>query len=141
MFRVEGFTQCTCPIHHTDPGGLSDHRLCPGRGGEDISLEEELEFLAEEDVVLAAAKHKQKIGFSPSAVIVITRKDIEESGATCFMDLLRLYPAAPGFTASRFSSRWVKFCMSEFTTSMPCFNTYAYDRWNGLNGHAFSSSS
>ena len=53
----------------------------------------ELELLAEEDVVIAAAKHKQKIGFSPSAVIVITRKDIQESGAVHLLDLLRRYPA------------------------------------------------
>ena len=61
---------------------------------DEISIDDELALLAEEDMVLAAAKHKQKIGFSPSAVIVITRQDIEESGATCFIDLLRLYPAA-----------------------------------------------
>jgi len=61
---------------------------------EEIDLfDAELELLAEEDVVLAASKHKQKIGFSPSAVIVITRKDIEESGAVHLMDLLRRYPA------------------------------------------------
>ena len=50
---------------------------------------DEFELLAEEDIVMAAAKHKQKIGFSPSAVIVITRKDIEESGAVNLVDLLR----------------------------------------------------
>ena len=61
---------------------------------EEIDLfEAELELLAEEDVVIAAAKHKQKIGFSPSAVIVITRKDIDESGAVSLVDLLRRYPA------------------------------------------------
>jgi outer membrane receptor protein involved in Fe transport len=53
----------------------------------------EWEMLAEQEVVLTAAKHKQKAGFSPSAVIVITRRDIEESGATSLLDLLRLYPA------------------------------------------------
>jgi outer membrane receptor protein involved in Fe transport len=56
-------------------------------------LSDEFALLQEEDVVLTAAKHKQKIGFSPAAVIVITRKEIEESGATTLMDLLRLYPA------------------------------------------------
>ena len=61
---------------------------------EEVDLfDAELELLAEEDVVIAAAKHKQKIGFSPSAVIVITRKDIEESGAVHLLDLLRRYPA------------------------------------------------
>lgn len=60
---------------------------------EDDLFSAELEFLAEEDVVLTAAKHKQKIGFSPSAVIVITRKDIDESGAAGLVELLRHYPA------------------------------------------------
>jgi outer membrane receptor for ferrienterochelin and colicin len=50
---------------------------------------DEFELLAEEDVVIAAAKHKQKIGFSPSQVIVITRQDIYESGAANLSDLLR----------------------------------------------------
>jgi iron complex outermembrane receptor protein len=44
------------------------------------------------DRVSTAAKHKQKIGFSPSEVVVITRKDIDESGATSLMELLRRYP-------------------------------------------------
>lgn len=64
---------------------------------EEDLFDAELEFLAEEDIVLTAAKHKQKIGFSPSAVIVITRKDIEESGAVSLVELLRLYPAAQIF--------------------------------------------
>jgi outer membrane receptor protein involved in Fe transport len=50
---------------------------------------DEFELLAEEDVVIAAAKHKQKIGFSPARVIVITRQDIYESGAANLDDLLR----------------------------------------------------
>jgi len=58
---------------------------------------DEFALLAEEDVVLTAAKHKQKIGFSPSAVIVITRKDIEESGAVSLVELLRHYPAVQIF--------------------------------------------
>ncbi len=58
----------------------------------DDELEDEFALLQEEDIVLTAAKHKQKIGFSPSAVIVITRRQIEESGATTLIDLLRRYP-------------------------------------------------
>lgn len=54
---------------------------------------DEFALLQEQDVVFTAAKHKQKAGFSPSAVIVITRKDIEESGATTLTELLRRYPA------------------------------------------------
>jgi hypothetical protein len=45
------------------------------------------------DRVTAAARHPQPITESPSSVIVITRRDIEESGATTFMELLRRYPA------------------------------------------------
>jgi outer membrane cobalamin receptor len=55
-------------------------------------LEDEFAFLEEEDVVFSAAKHQQKAGFSPAAVIVITRKDIEESGAVTLAELLRSYP-------------------------------------------------
>jgi outer membrane receptor protein involved in Fe transport len=44
--------------------------------------------------VTAAARHAQQITESPSAVIVITRKDIEESGAGTFEDLLRYHPAS-----------------------------------------------
>jgi iron complex outermembrane receptor protein len=74
------------------PGGIARAQEDPPE--EEIDLfDAELELLAEEDIVIAAAKHKQKIGFSPSAVIVITRKDIEESGATSLVELLRRYPA------------------------------------------------
>ena len=97
---------------------------------EDGSLEEELEELGEDDypdligvdeeggiideftllmedamVVESAARHKQEIGMSPSAITVITRQDIEASGATTVPDLLRLVPgmnvviANPFFTA------------------------------------------
>ncbi len=59
------------------------------RAQEEDLFADEFELLAEEDVVVAAAKHKQKIGFSPSQVIVITRQDIEESGAVSLVDLLR----------------------------------------------------
>jgi iron complex outermembrane receptor protein len=55
-------------------------------------LEDEFAFLEEEDVVFSAAKHQQKAGFSPAAIIVITRKDIEESGAVTLAELLRRYP-------------------------------------------------
>jgi iron complex outermembrane receptor protein len=51
-------------------------------------------FFAEEDVVLSAARHEQEIGMSPSAIWVITREDIEASGATTLPDLLRQVPGA-----------------------------------------------
>jgi outer membrane receptor protein involved in Fe transport len=62
-------------------------------GREVPGLDDEFAFLQEEDVVFSAAKHQQKVGFSPSAVIVITRREIEESGALTLMELLRRYPA------------------------------------------------
>jgi hypothetical protein len=44
------------------------------------------------DRVSAASRHPQPVKESPSSVIVITRKEIEESGAATLVDLLRLYP-------------------------------------------------
>ena len=44
------------------------------------------------DVVYTAARHEQEIGMSPSAVFVITREDIEASGATSITDMLRMVP-------------------------------------------------
>jgi len=44
------------------------------------------------DVVYTAAKHEQDIGMSPSAVTVLTREDIEASGATTIADALRIVP-------------------------------------------------
>jgi len=60
---------------------------------EEDELMDEFALLQEEEIVLTAAKHKQKAGFSPAAVIVITRRDIEESGALTLLELLRRYPA------------------------------------------------
>jgi outer membrane receptor protein involved in Fe transport len=45
------------------------------------------------DRVTVASRHPQPITESPSTVIVITRKEIEESGATSVLDLLRRYPS------------------------------------------------
>jgi outer membrane receptor for ferrienterochelin and colicin len=53
---------------------------------------DEFALLQEQDVVFTAARHQQKTGFSPSAVVVITRKDIDESGAFTLLELLRRYP-------------------------------------------------
>ena len=63
----------------------------PASAQEEDLFADEFELLAEDDVVIAAAKHKQKIGFSPSRVVVITRQDIYESGAVNLDDLLRRY--------------------------------------------------
>jgi iron complex outermembrane recepter protein len=68
-------------------------QVCLAEELEKDELFDEFAFLQEQDIVLSAAKHKQKIGFSPAAVIVITRLEIEESGATDLLELLRRYPA------------------------------------------------
>jgi iron complex outermembrane receptor protein len=44
------------------------------------------------DVVVTAAKHRQSIAESPSAVTVITREDIETLGARTLPEILRLVP-------------------------------------------------
>jgi len=68
-------------------------------------LMDEFAFLEEAAVVETAARHRQKIGMSPSAITVISRQDIEATGATTVPDLLRLVPgldiiiAGPFFTA------------------------------------------
>jgi iron complex outermembrane receptor protein len=57
------------------------------------------------DVVYTAARHEQEIGMSPSAIWVITREDIETSGATNIIDILRMVPgmevvmSTPAFSA------------------------------------------
>ncbi len=56
------------------------------------ALDDELAFLQESGVVELAARHRQEIGMSPSAITLITREDIETSGATTIPDLLRLVP-------------------------------------------------
>jgi len=84
-----------------------------------IATDEESEFidefamLAEDAMIELAARHKQDIGMSPSAVTVFTRKDIEASGATSITDLMRLVPgmdvviATPAFTAVTSRLYWV----------------------------------
>jgi outer membrane receptor for ferrienterochelin and colicin len=53
----------------------------------------EVEFFFDEaETVVSAARHEQEIGMSPSAIWVITREDIEASGANNIPDLLRLVP-------------------------------------------------
>jgi iron complex outermembrane receptor protein len=60
--------------------------------GDDQEWLDELAFLQEADMVESAARHRQVIGMSPSAITVLTRADIETSGATTLPDLLRLVP-------------------------------------------------
>ena len=56
------------------------------------ALVEEFTFLEDAEMVESASRHRQEIGMSPSAVTVLTREDVEASGATNIPDLLRLVP-------------------------------------------------
>ena len=53
---------------------------------------DEFAFLEDAGMVELSARHRQEIGMSPSAVTVLTREDVEASGATNLPDLLRLVP-------------------------------------------------
>jgi iron complex outermembrane receptor protein len=53
---------------------------------------DEFTLLEDASMVESAARHKQEIGMSPSAITVITREDIEASGANTIPDLLRIVP-------------------------------------------------
>jgi iron complex outermembrane receptor protein len=79
---------------------------------DDLGLADEFALLADEAVVELAARHRQDIGMSPSAITVITREDIATSGALSVPDLLRLVPgmdvviASPYFTAINSRTQW-----------------------------------
>jgi iron complex outermembrane receptor protein len=85
--------------------------LSPSTASPEEQLQDEVEDFADLDleqmldVVFTAAKHEQDIGQSPSAITVISREDINTSGATTVPDLLRLVPgmsvivSSPFFTA------------------------------------------
>jgi outer membrane receptor for ferrienterochelin and colicin len=81
---------------------------------EEDELIDEFVLLAEDAMVESAARHKQKIGMSPSAITVITRQDIEASGVTTIPDLLRLVPGMnvvisnPFFTAITTRLYWTE---------------------------------
>ncbi len=59
-------------------------------GGAD--LYDEFTFLEDAGMVESTSRHRQEIGMSPAAVTVLTREDVEASGATNIPDLLRLVP-------------------------------------------------
>ncbi len=61
------------------------------RAQDDQELEMEL-FFAPAETVTSAARHEQEIGMSPSAITVLTREDIETSGARTLPEILRLVP-------------------------------------------------
>jgi iron complex outermembrane recepter protein len=68
--------------------------------GEEDELVDEFAFLEDSAVVESAARHKQEIGMSPSSITVITREDIEASGAETIGDLLRMVPGMDVIVAS-----------------------------------------
>jgi outer membrane receptor for ferrienterochelin and colicin len=55
-------------------------------------LMDELDFLQDAGQVELASRYRQDIGLSPSAITVLTREDIQTSGASTVTDLLRLVP-------------------------------------------------
>jgi len=59
---------------------------------EEDEFMDEFAFLEDTGTVELAARHKQEIGMSPSAITVITREDIETTGANSLTDLLRIVP-------------------------------------------------
>ncbi len=52
----------------------------------------ELLLFSEEELVVTASRHEQKISEAPSAITVITAEDIHQSGATNIPDVLRMVP-------------------------------------------------
>lgn len=73
-------------------GAASGARAEEEEPGWDDGLSDEFAFLQEDTVVESAARHEQEIGMSPSSITVITREDIEASGAENIGDLLRMVP-------------------------------------------------
>lgn len=66
---------------------------------QDLSeLEEQFQLFQAEDVVVSASKHEQKASEAPSAVYVITSREIQSSAALTLSDLLR---RVPGFDVYR----------------------------------------
>lgn len=57
-----------------------------------LAQQSELLLFSEEELVITAARYKQKISEAPSAITVITDEDIHQSGATNIPDILRMVP-------------------------------------------------
>lgn len=73
-------------------GGIMLALVAPAASGRETDdLEVEL-FFAPAETVESAARHVQPLALSPSAVTVLTREDIETSGARTLPELLRLVP-------------------------------------------------
>jgi len=80
--------------------------------GEEEALIDEFTFLEDAEMVESASRHRQEIGMSPSAVTVLTREDVEASGATNIPDLLRMVPGmdvvviSPAFASTSSRMHW-----------------------------------
>ena len=87
---------------------------------DDIEAEliDEFAFLEDAGMVELSSRHRQDIGMSPSAVTVLTREDVEASGATTIPDLLRLVPG-----------------MSVVTISPTFYSVSSRLRWSNANNH------
>jgi outer membrane receptor for ferrienterochelin and colicin len=72
-------------------GGLLPLLLANNVAAQEEDLEIEL-FFAPAETVTSAARHTQPLAHSPSAVTVLTREDIEASGARTLPEVLRLVP-------------------------------------------------
>jgi outer membrane receptor for ferrienterochelin and colicin len=71
---------------------------------EEGEIIDEFALLQEEAMVESAARHKQEIGMSPAAISVITRDDIEASGAETITDLLRMVPGVDVVMSNQFQT-------------------------------------
>jgi iron complex outermembrane receptor protein len=63
-----------------------------GQEAGDDDLAAEFEMLEEEAMVESAARRRQPISLSPSAITLLTRDDLEASGARTLPDALRMVP-------------------------------------------------
>jgi iron complex outermembrane receptor protein len=71
---------------------------------EEGEIIDEFALLQEDAMVELASRHKQEIGMSPAAISVITRKDIEASGAETITDILRMVPGMDVVISTQFQT-------------------------------------
>jgi outer membrane cobalamin receptor len=93
---VHEFASAIGPCYHQGVRKIAILFLLAGapfyaRAQEDEFLDE-FALLEDAAVVESAARHRQEIGMSPSAITVITREDIETTGASTLPDLMRIVP-------------------------------------------------
>jgi outer membrane receptor for ferrienterochelin and colicin len=98
------------PVLADDPDEPADDELVDSF--DELDLADEFAFLEDAEMVESAARHRQEIGMSPSAVTVLTRDDVEASGATNLPDLLRLVPGmdvvivSPAYASVSSRTQW-----------------------------------